>query len=49
MNKLAFPFLALALLCAAAAGAAQKIGYINSEILREKFRSSRTCRGSSIA
>ena len=36
MNKLAFPFLALTLLCPAAAGAAQNIGYIDSEILREK-------------
>ena len=37
MNKLAVPFLALAVLCAAAAGAAQNIGYIDSEILRDKM------------
>ncbi len=37
MNKLAFPLLALTLLCAAAAGAAQNIGYIDSEVLREKI------------
>ena len=37
MNKVLFPFLALAVLCASAAGAEQKIGYIDSDILRDKM------------
>ena len=37
MNKPAFPILALAVLCASAAGAEQKIGYIDSDILRDKM------------
>ena len=37
MNKLAFPILALAVLCASAVGAEQKIGYIDSDILRDKM------------
>ena len=50
MKKLAFPFLALTVMWATAAGAEQKIGYIDSETLaRKKCRSSRTCRGSSTA
>lgn len=36
MNKVVFPLLALAVLCASAAGAEQKIGYIDSEVLRDK-------------
>ena len=36
MNKVAFPILALAVLCSSAAGAEQKIGYIDSEVLRDK-------------
>lgn len=37
MNKLAFPFLAIAVLGVSAAGAEQKIGYIDSDILRDKM------------
>ena len=37
MNKVLFPFLALAVLCASAAGAEQKIGYIDSGTLREEM------------
>ena len=37
MNKLAFPILALAVLCASAVAAEQKIGYIDSDLLRDKM------------
>lgn len=37
MNKVLFAFLALAVLCVSAAGAEQKIGYIDSGTLREEM------------